>query len=118
MDYFDGKQPRVISANVGAFFSYYLADASKITDSTWLERTGIPQVFVDFHNADRSGRLRLNCQGTRDDLEAHGIQLRAGLVLEFTDGELHCRGSVEFSSEEGIWVAVIDGGSLRGACDQ
>jgi hypothetical protein len=32
-------------------------------------------VFVDFHNADEQGRLRLNCVGTIEDL----AQQQAGL---------------------------------------
>jgi hypothetical protein len=117
VDYFDGKKPRVISPSVGEFFSHYLTHPSEISDATWLHRNGVPQVFVDFQNTDRRRRLRLNCRGTLDDLEAYGIHLEDGLVLEFTDDELHSRGSVEFSSEERIWVAVVNSTDLESAGD-
>ena len=39
VDYFDGTNPRIVSPSVDAFFSQYLQDASKITDSSWLNRS-------------------------------------------------------------------------------
>ena len=38
-------------------------------------------IYADFHNADSQGRVRLNSQGTLDDLRDGGIRLREGLEL-------------------------------------
>ena len=69
----------------------------------------LPKVFADFHNADPRGRVRLNCRGTLEDLEAKRIKLREGVVLMLSDDdELRTKGTVTWSEEEGIWAAVID----------
>jgi len=72
-----------------------------------------PSIFADFQNADPRGRLRLNCAGTINDLAAHGIELREGLPLELYDDELAANGIVEYSEEEGVWVATIDWNAIR-----
>jgi hypothetical protein len=72
-----------------------------------------PTVFADFQNADRRGRLRLNCDGTINDLATHGIVLREGLTLELYDDELATDGVVTYSEEEGVWVATIDWNAIR-----
>ena len=51
-----------------------------------------PVVFADFHNADRCGRLRLNCAGTDQDLSRHRIELREGMRLTLSDDELEVEG--------------------------
>jgi hypothetical protein len=53
-----------------------------------------PRVFADFHNADRLGRLRLNCAGTMGDLAEHGVQLRDGLALDLYSEDLEVEGLV------------------------
>ena len=67
-----------------------------------------PRVFADFHNADPQGRLRLNCVGTIEDLAKQKVELLAGLELTVYSEELETDGSVEFSDEEKLWVALID----------
>ncbi len=67
-----------------------------------------PTIYADFNNADASGRLRLNCVGTVEDLSRQGIQLREGLQLTLHDEELEAEGEAHFSAEEKVWVAAID----------
>jgi len=72
-----------------------------------------PRVFADFHNADAQGRLRLNCIGTVEDLAQHQIVLRDGACLTFYSEELEVEGVVQYSTDENVWVAVIDWGAIR-----
>ena len=71
------------------------------------------RLFADFHGADRQGRLRLNCDGTKWDLERLGINLEEGLEIVVYSEELEADAWVTFSSEEGIWVASIDWNEIR-----
>lgn len=86
-----------------------------------------PRVYADFHNADSQGRLRLNCAGTVEDLSRQKIELRDGLALTlYADDldaqgrldELVAEGVVAFSTEEQLWVAVIDWSAIRHASEQ
>jgi hypothetical protein len=86
-----------------------------------------PKVYADFHNADASGRLRLNCVGTIEDLAQQGITLRQGMRLTLysddldADGqpdELRVNGVVTFSEEEHCWVAAIDWSAIRHASEE
>jgi hypothetical protein len=72
-----------------------------------------PKVFADFHNADTRGRLRLNCIGTVEDLAQQQIVLRDGLPLTFYSEELEVEGVVQYSTDENVWVAVIDWHAIR-----
>ena len=72
-----------------------------------------PRVFADFHNADTQGRLRLNCIGTVEDLARHQIVLRDGLCLTVYSEELEVESVVRYSTEENLWVAVIDWNAIR-----
>ena len=72
-----------------------------------------PKVFADFHNADAQGRLRLNCIGTVEDLAQQQIVLRDGLPLTFYSEELEVEGVVQYSTDEHVWVAVIDWQAIR-----
>jgi hypothetical protein len=72
-----------------------------------------PKVFADFHNADAQGRLRLNCIGTVEDLAQQQIVLRDGLPLMFYSEELEVEGVVQYSTDENVWVAVIDWRAIR-----
>jgi hypothetical protein len=87
----------------------------------------MPQVYVDFHNADSQGRLRLNAVGTIEDLSRQQIELRDGLRLAFCSDDLDERGAVDkllidgvvsFSEEEECWVATIDWAAIRHASDR
>ena len=72
-----------------------------------------PKVFADFHNADAQGRLRLNCIGTVEDLAQQQIVLQDGLPLTFYSEELEVEGVVQYSTDEHVWVAVIDWRAIR-----
>ena len=72
-----------------------------------------PQVFADFHNADAKGRLRLNCIGTVEDLAQQQIVLQDGLSLTLYSEELEVEGVVQYSTDENLWVAVIDWNAIR-----
>ena len=72
-----------------------------------------PKVFADFHNADARGRLRLNCIGTVEDLAQQQIVLRDGLPLTLYSEELEVEGVVQYSTDENVWVAVIDWRAIR-----
>ena len=76
-----------------------------------------PKVYADFHNADRHGRLRLNCVGTLEDLAEQQVELREGLPLTLYSDDLNDKGRLDellvegvaaFSEEEHCWVAAID----------
>ncbi len=72
-----------------------------------------PKVYADFHNADVQGRLRLNCVGTVEDLAQQQIVLRDGLLLTLYSEELEVDGQVQYSTEENLWVAVIDWDAIK-----
>jgi hypothetical protein len=72
-----------------------------------------PKVFADFHNADAKGRLRLNCIGTVEDLAQQMIVLRDGLSLTLYSEDLEVEGVVQYSTDENVWVAVIDWNAIR-----
>ena len=72
-----------------------------------------PKVFADFHNADTKGRLRLNCIGTVEDLAQQQIVLRDGLSLTLYSEELEVEGVVQYSTDENVWVAVINWNAIR-----
>lgn len=65
-------------------------------------------LYADFNNADYTGRLRLNLNGTRTDLKRLGMVLSEGLRVVLSDGELSTSGLVQFSHAESIWVAEVD----------
>lgn len=71
------------------------------------------RVYADFHNADAQGCLRLNCVGTVEDLARQQIVLRDGLLLTLYSEELEVEGRVQYSTEENLWVAVIDWDAIR-----
>lgn len=72
-----------------------------------------PRVFADFHNADTQGRLRLNCIGTVEDLARQLIVLRDGLCLTLYSEDLEVEGVVQYSTDENLWVAVIDWSAIK-----
>jgi hypothetical protein len=74
----------------------------------------IHTIFADFHNSDTQGRVRLNTNGTFEDIEKLKIQLESGMKVLLDDSEGgKVLGIVEFSQEEKIWVAKIDWDSLK-----
>jgi hypothetical protein len=72
-----------------------------------------PRVFADFHNADRLGRLRLNCIGTVEDLSRKQINLSDGIALTFYSEDVEVDGTVRYSDEEKIWVGEVDWDMIR-----
>ena len=72
-----------------------------------------PRVFADFHNADAQGRLRLNCDGTVEDLTCQKIVLKEGQSLILYSEDLEVDGVVRYSGKENLWVAVIDWDAIR-----
>jgi hypothetical protein len=86
-----------------------------------------PKVYADFHNADISGRLRLNCVGTVEDLARQGITLRDGMSLTLYSDDLDAKGQPDellvdgvasFSEEEHCWVAAIDWSAIHHASEE
>ena len=73
-----------------------------------------PRIFADFHNADPRGRVRLNCAGTVDDLSRQQVVLRDGLRLVVYSEDLEAEGMAHYSTEESLWVAVVDWDAIRG----
>jgi hypothetical protein len=71
------------------------------------------RVFVDFHNADGQGRLRLNCIGTIEDLSREHTELENGQRLVLYGEDLEVDGVVQFSEDEKIWVVAIDWNQIR-----
>lgn len=81
-----------------------------------------PRVYIDFHNADPEGRLRLNCIGTTRDLARQQVYLAEGLALTlYSDdvddqgqpAELEVEGVVQYSDSEQGWVASIEWTAIR-----
>ena len=73
----------------------------------------LSRVFVDFHNADEQGRLRLNCIGTIEDLARQQGELENGQQLTLYSEDLEVDGEVQFSEDEKVWVATIDWNQIR-----
>ncbi|MBW4534195.1 MAG: hypothetical protein KME09_09690 [Pleurocapsa minor HA4230-MV1] len=73
----------------------------------------LSRVFVDFHNADEQGRLRLNCIGTIEDLARQQAELENGQHLTLYSEDLEVDGVVQFSEDEKVWVATIDWNQIR-----
>jgi hypothetical protein len=70
--------------------------------------TTVPSVYVDFQNADASGRVRLNTAGSLRDLAALSNGPTDGLMVRLEAEELRASGVLRFSAEEQIWVAELD----------
>jgi hypothetical protein len=71
------------------------------------------RIYADFHNADDRGRLRLNCVGTIEDLARYQVELQDGKKLVLYSEELEADGVVNYSANEGLWVATIDWHQIR-----
>lgn len=73
-----------------------------------------PLITADFNNADAQGRLRLSIIGATRDFARLGIRLVDGLRIVVTDrDELEADGELIYSTEEHIWVAIIDWKAIR-----
>lgn len=86
-----------------------------------------PRIYADFHNADVHGRLRLNCNGTAEDLARHAITLREGMRLTLYSDDVDDKGQLDellvdgvasYSDEEDCWVATIDRSASHHASDE
>ena len=66
------------------------------------------KIYGDFQNADQNGNIRLNTQGTQEDLALLNVDLEPEMKVLISDGELEAFGVVKFSEKENIWVAEID----------
>ena len=69
------------------------------------------RLFVDFQNSDVQGRVRLNTVGSLRDPAVSKLEI--GTALELHDGEMELEGVAAYSSEERIWVAVVDWQKFR-----
>ena len=67
------------------------------------------KLFVDFNNADSYGRIRLNTNGTLEDIRNAKVVLHNDMKVTLDDSDgLRVLGYIEFSTEEKIWVAKIN----------
>ena len=73
----------------------------------------IPRVFADFHNADTQGRLRSTCISTVEDLARQQIMIQEHQSLTLYSEDLEAEAQVEYSTEENVWVALIDWTAIR-----
>jgi hypothetical protein len=78
-----------------------------------IEPSQLPRVFVDFHNSDRQGRVRLNTVGTLQDLNRLGVVLHDGREVLLYSYEVEIEGVAVYSTEEGLWVAKFDSNNFR-----
>ncbi len=75
------------------------------------------KIFVDFNNADKDGRIRLNTKGTLDDIEKKEIKLKENLEILLDDDDgLTVNGIVQFSEIEKIWVVRVNWDMLKKPC--
>jgi hypothetical protein len=66
-------------------------------------------IYADFNNADSKGRIRLNTEGSKQEIAAKEVDLQSGLKVMLDDDEgLSVLGIVQFSTEEKIWVVEIN----------
>jgi hypothetical protein len=70
-------------------------------------------IFVDFHNLDLLGRVRLNTAGTIADLNRTGLRLTQGIELLLVSDEWKGEGTAEYSQEEQLWTARFSWDKLQ-----
>lgn len=87
----------------------------QINDEHQLISDESPRIFVDFHNSDAEGRLRLNCIGTIEDLSVQKVKLQNGKLLKLYSEDLEVDGIIEYSQSENLWVAIIDWNEIKEA---
>lgn len=85
-----------------------------------------PRIYADFQNADELGRIRLNNQGTLDDVAKHQIVFHDGMAVTLysddvnaagDEDELEVDGIVGYADVEKCWVASIDWNAIHHASD-
>jgi hypothetical protein len=65
------------------------------------------KIWVDFNNMGVDG-VRLNCNGTLEDIDDKGIVLTQGLELTIWFEDLSAESTVMYSSVDNCWVAQIN----------
>lgn len=65
-------------------------------------------IYVDFHNTNAKGEVRLNTRGTLDSLNRLGVRLHVGAEIDVGDDELVSRGVVAFDDDESMWVVRLN----------
>lgn len=74
----------------------------------------MPKIFADFNNADELGRVRLNSNGTFEDIKKFNIELKEGMQVLLDDNDcLTTIGHVKYFDEEKIWVAEINWNNIK-----
>lgn len=68
-----------------------------------------PKIWVDFHNCDIQGRIRLNTVGTIESLNELGLVISSDLIATFYCFEREQDGEIVYSQEEQLWVARLTG---------
>lgn len=69
----------------------------------------IPKLSADFNNSDQHGRVRLNTNGTFEDIKRLNLTLKENMQVFLDDDDsLTTIGKLKFSDEENIWVAEIN----------
>ncbi|MCW3108004.1 MAG: cell division protein [Segetibacter sp.] len=67
------------------------------------------KIFADFNNTDTFGRVRLNTNGSLQDIHKLGDYFKENIYVLLDDEEgLQIFGHVKYSAEETIWVAEVD----------
>ena len=93
-----------------------MADRSDSPRAGWPD---LPRIYADFNGLVTAypHRVLLDTPRTREDLERHGLSLRAGLRAIFYDPDANERGERAWIAAVGVvaedaqygWVAVLDG---------
>ena len=71
------------------------------------------RIYGDFNNADREGNIRLHLPGSKMDIEKQGLELKDGMEVIISDGELEVLGYTKYSKREKIWVACIKWNEIK-----
>ena len=72
------------------------------------------KIFVDFNARDEDGRLWLNFERSRRDLEEHKDVIQEGLEVLFVDpDELEAPGILTFDEIHGTWKGIPDMSRLK-----
>lgn len=61
---------------------------------------------IDFGNCDADGAVRLVTRATVDALKEQSVELKEGMTLTLTDGELTAEGVTKM--RDGLWVVIIN----------
>jgi hypothetical protein len=71
------------------------------------------RLYVDFHNTNEEGAVRLNTIGSIKDLNLQGIALEDGLVVHLYSEDFEVTGTVKFAAGERSWAAYFNWDDLR-----